>query len=420
MARRSARNARGKRNTMNRKRRKDPGIRKISRLYLLMGIIYVVFIAFNMIVENLVYVNTRDQYDANLESVNQVAQIRKEFSKINQNILVLASVDVKPQKEALLQQIENGLVTLGEQEATFFELVGDSSENATRRFRHVVYALKVYENKINEIKGNLLEMNSEEAVAIYVQELNPLWMVANEMLGAVTEITSREAAMKRVKIAMNHGIAQGSLVVMVVILIITLILFADRQIKTLIEVQNQTRELNEASARLTKSRKKLLDSAMTNILTGMKNRYALDENLSQLINNAQFNIAVFDVDNFRNINDMYGYEVGDEYLATIAERLKDEYSDYAEMYNITGNEFCMIFYEHVTDTQAQQLAEQIRIGIGQPTMVAGSLVLQAPVSASLYHYLPSDNLDVNTLLMRMDSALHAAKRDGGNRMYQIQ
>lgn len=409
-----------RRNTIDVKRRRDPGIRKISRMYIIMGIIYVVFIAFNMIVENLVYVNTRDQYDVSLESVNRVAVLRKEFSKINQNVLVLASVEVESEKQALLNQIENSMITLGEEEQIFLESVKDRSENATRRFKHVMYALDVYENKIDDIKDKLLTMDSKEAVDIYVQELNPLWMIANEMLGAVTEITSREAAMSRVKIAMNHGAAQISLVIMVIILIIMLVVFGNRQVKTLIEVQNQTRELNEASARLTKSRKKLLDSAMTNILTGMKNRYALDESLSQLINNAQFNIAVFDVDNFRNINDMYGYEVGDEYLSTIAERLKEEYSEYAEMFNITGNEFCMIFYEHVSDVQAQQLAEQIRLGIGQPTMVAGSLVLQAPVSASLYHYLPSDNLDVNTLLMRMDSALHAAKRDGGNRMYQIQ
>ena len=149
------------------------------------------------------------------------------------------------------------------------------------------------------------------------------------------------------------------------------------------------------------------------------NSYALDESLSQLIGNAQFNIAVFDIDNFRMINDMYGYEFGDEYLATIAERLKSEYSEYAEMFNITGNEFCMVFYEHVSDLQAQQLSEQIRQGIGQPTLVA-NIPVQTTVSSSLYHYLPSDNLDVNTLLMKMDSALHAAKRDGGNRMYQIQ
>ena len=69
--------------------------------------------------------------------------------------------------------------------------------------------------------------------------------------------------------------------------------------------------------------------------------------------------------------------------------------------------------------QAQQLAEQIRQSIGRPATVAG-IVLQSPVSASLYHCLPSEGLDVNGLLMKMDSALHQAKRDGGDRMYFIQ
>ena len=154
---------------------------------------------------------------------------------------------------------------------------------------------------------------------------------------------------------------------LLVLTIIALYFIGRTQINSLIEIKQKEQEITEAGNRLTKSRKKLMDSAMTNILTGMKNRYALDESLSQLIGNAQFNIAVFDIDNFRMINDMYGYEFGDEYLATVAERLKTEYSEYAEMFNITGNEFCMVFYEHVSDLQAQQLSEQIRQGIGQPT-----------------------------------------------------
>ncbi|MDE5793006.1 MAG: GGDEF domain-containing protein, partial [Oscillospiraceae bacterium] len=266
----------------------------------------------------------------------------------------------------------------------------------------------------------LADMEHEAVVSIYIQELEPLQVTANEMLNAVVEISTAECQKAEQKTTLNHIIAQASLIIVSIILLVSLWVLGNRQVKTLMEVQQQARELNEASARLTKSRKKLLDTAMTNILTGMKNRYALDESLSQLINNTQFNIAVFDIDNFRAFNDMYGYELGDEYLATIAERLKEEYSDFAEMFNITGNEFCMIFYEHVSDVHAQQLAEQIRQSIGQPTMMTGNIVLQATVSASIYHYLPSDNLDVNTLLMKLDSALHTAKRDGGNRIYQIQ
>ncbi|MBQ8078668.1 MAG: GGDEF domain-containing protein, partial [Oscillospiraceae bacterium] len=157
----------------------------------------------------------------------------------------------------------------------------------------------------------------------------------------------------------------------------------------------------------------------TNILTGMRNRYALDSYLSRLIGNAQFNLAVFDMDNFRVVNDTYGYEVGDEYLCVVSDRLNEEFGSSGELYNISGNEFCIIFKEEIGDMQAQQLAEQIRQSIGRPATVAG-IVLQSPVSASLYHCLPSEGMDVNGLLMKMDSALHQAKRDGGDRLYYIQ
>ncbi|MBD5142139.1 MAG: GGDEF domain-containing protein [Ruminococcus sp.] len=411
--------ARNIRSAIDRKQRKDPVLRKTKRAYVAMALVYLIVIAFNMVVENLVYLGSRSQYDKNISSVNTIDAIQNEFAQINQDVLLYVAGEKEHNGINILNSIENEFIEIENLKDVYLKDIADS-DLLRRRFIHATYALDAYKRKIDEVQDNLADMENESVVSIYTQELEPLQVTANEMLEAVVEISTADCKKAEQQTTLNHIIAQASLIVVSIILFIALWILGNRQIKTLIEVQQQTRELNEASARLTKSRKKLLDSAMTNILTGMKNRYALDESLSQLINNTQFNIAVFDIDNFRAFNDTYGYELGDEYLSTIAERLKEEYSDYAEMFNITGNEFCMIFYEHVSDAQAQQLAEQIRQGIGQPTMMTGNIVLQATVSASIYHYLPSDNLDVNTLLMKLDSALHTAKRDGGNRIYQIQ
>lgn len=411
--------AKNNRSTIDRKRRKDPVLRKTKRAYITMALVYLVVIAFNMVVENFVYLGSRSQYDKNISSVNTIDMIQNEFAQINQDVLLFVAGEEEHNGINILNSIENEFIEIENQKDIYLKEIADS-DLLKRRFTHATYALSAYKRKINEVQDSLVTMEHESVVSIYTQELEPLQVTANEMLNAVVEISTAECQKAEQQTTLNHIIAQTSLIIVSIILFISLWVLGNRQIKTLLEVQQQSRELNEASARLTKSRKKLLDSAMTNILTGMKNRYALDESLSQLINNTQFNIAVFDIDNFRSFNDMYGYELGDEYLSTIAERLKEEYADYAEMFNITGNEFCMIFYEHVSDMQAQQLAEQIRQNIGQPTMMTGNIVLQATVSASIYHYLPSDNLDVNTLLMKLDSALHTAKRDGGNRIYQIQ
>ncbi|MBE6875758.1 MAG: GGDEF domain-containing protein [Ruminococcus sp.] len=403
--------------------RRDKTIRRVGRMYGILGVVIAVVTLINMLVQNAVYVSTRDILQENIESIKIISDIRNNFTEANENILKLFASMGTPEAERVEAEAAENLTScfsniaeLSEQ----YKALHDDDESLKRRFEHAEYAINAYRRKIMEInQTKSASVIHEEGMNIYNQELAPLQLTAAEMLEATVKVATKEGEAHEQRARWWRATAQGALTIVLVLTIIALYFIGRTQINSLIEIKQKEQEITEAGNRLTKSKKKLMDSAMTNILTGMKNRYALDESLSQLIGNAQFNIAVFDIDNFRMINDMYGYEFGDEYLATVAERLKEEYSEYAEMFNISGNEFCMVFYEHVSDLQAQQLAEQIRQGIGQPTLVA-NIPVQTTVSSSLYHYLPSDNLDVNTLLMKMDSALHAAKRDGGNRMYQIQ
>ncbi|GEM_PF-413849 len=403
--------------------RRDKEIRRIRRMYSIVCTVIIIVTLINMVVQDRVYRNVRDTMQDNLESVQTISRIQQDFGDVNENVLLLiASLDTPEIQRVSKEVVDNitaDFAKIDTDIANYKTENADKSDDLKRRFSHAEYAISAYRRKINEVQNEITTMNHTTGMNIYDQELQPLQITAAEMLQATIEIGTKVGQERDHAAANIRGWAQSSLLLLLVFTVVFLSIVGMRQINSILEMRQKQQEITEASNRLTKSKKKLMDSAMTNILTGMKNRYALDESLSQLIGNAQFNIGVFDIDNFRVFNDMYGYEVGDEYLATVAERLKEEYSEYAEMFNITGNEFCMVFYEHVSDLQAQQLAEQIRQGIGQPTLVAG-IPLQATVSASLYHYLPSDNLDVNTLLMKMDSALHAAKRDGGNRMYQIQ
>lgn len=403
--------------------RRDKTIRRVSRMYGILGMVIIVVTVVNMIIQNMVYLRTRDTLQKNLASLTMVTTIQQNFDDVNENVLLLINAigtqDFAEVADEVVENITADFAEIDNQSMAYKQSNAQAGEDLTKRFTHAEYAIQAYRRKIDDVNTNLAALTHEEGIGIYRQELQPLQLTAAEMLQAVNDIGKKEGDIQVQNAKTMRGLAQGGLTALLVATIIFLFFIGRSQINSIIEIRQKEQELTEAGNRLTKSRKKLMDSAMTNILTGMKNRYALDESLSQLIGNAQFNIAVFDIDNFRMFNDMYGYELGDEYLATVAERLKTEYSEYAEMFNISGNEFCMVFYEHVSDLQAQQLAEQIRVGIGQPTLVA-NIPLQATVSASLYHYLPSDNLDVNTLLMKMDSALHAAKRDGGNRMYQIQ
>ena len=124
------------------------------------------------------------------------------------------------------------------------------------------------------------------------------------------------------------------------------------------------------------------------------------------------------MDNFRSINDMYGYDFGDEYLSLVAERLRSEFGQHAEIYNITGNEFCAVFNREVSDSQALHYVEGIAAAMSSPYTVF-NLTVQLSVSASTYHYVAGDCLNVNSLLVKMDNALWNAKRQGGGQIHQV-
>ena len=150
----------------------------------------------------------------------------------------------------------------------------------------------------------------------------------------------------------------------------------------------------------------------------MKNRYALDSDISDRLETGRFQIAVFDMDNFRSINDTYGYDFGDEYLAAVAEKLKEEFGDVAEIYNITGNEFCFVFNKNISESQAVGIAQNIQRVMSSPFEVL-NLNVQLPCSGAVYHYLPGDCLNVNSLLVKLDTAMRNAKMNGGNMINNV-
>jgi diguanylate cyclase (GGDEF)-like protein len=295
---------------------------------------------------------------------------------------------------------------------------GNMSDLEARRFQQAVYAIQAYRREISAVGEKLMTASFDEAHKIYQQELAPLSFTASEMLDSTIEIGDLKKAADVKSGSLIHGVAQLVLILGTIAGVCILYVVGRSQIDDAVKMQLKQEELEETSDRLIASRQKLLDSAHTNILTGLRNRYALEQFLSPLLSARQFYIGVFDIDNFRQINDQFGYEYGDEYLIAISDRLKTKYANIAEIFHVHGNEFCMIFKEDASDMQTKMIAEQIRQSIGSNTQVSGML-LSSNVSAALYHVLPSESKDVGALLRKLDTALHTAKADGGNRMYYV-
>jgi len=162
--------------------------------------------------------------------------------------------------------------------------------------------------------------------------------------------------------------------------------------------------------------------AETDGLTRLYNRRILDEILPRIWRHADrektsLGLLLIDIDFFKQYNDHYGHQAGDECLRKVAGVLKDNVRrplDYAARYG--GEEFLIVLYAPTIEFM-NRVVEEIKddiqqLGIKHAQSAASDLVT---VSAGAGLIWPSDALEVDASLKKLDDALYLAKRDGRDR-----
>ena len=157
--------------------------------------------------------------------------------------------------------------------------------------------------------------------------------------------------------------------------------------------------------------------ALTDGLTGLPNRRAADDTLKRMAAHAgrtssSLGAVLFDLDHFKQINDLCGHEKGDEVLAAVGMAVMGNLraSDFAARFG--GEEFILLLPD--TDREgAVTLAEKVRLAIAA-VEVAG---VARPITATLgVASLPEDADEPTLLLRAADRALYRAKSRGRNRV----
>ncbi len=163
-------------------------------------------------------------------------------------------------------------------------------------------------------------------------------------------------------------------------------------------------------------RVKLRQQSIRDPLTGLFNRRYLEETLSREVSRArregsELAVLMIDVDHFKQFNDTYGHEVGDNVLRCIGRTLSRQCreSDLACRYG--GEEFALVL-PLTTQAQAVAKAEQIRAEIRDIEQTQTS-VIPKPVTISVgLAMCPADAVTAESLLELADQALYRAKRAG--------
>ena len=386
-----------------------------STAYTLAAILLALVTAANMVLVYYMYSDVTSIGAKTSKTMNTINSVNGELQSINQRVLtIIAGIGTEQSQMAIADSITASFDSIEEKLDTFENYEG-LSDATLKRCRHARVFLEAYRGRLSAMKDQFFsEEGLKDSMAdLYTQDIYPLETTATEMLIATIGINAADTARQQARTGQVFIVTELIMLAIFILGELAIMLAARRAKKAQLELEERERNLQEVGAKLKSTRQKASDLALTNLLTGMKNRYALDNDISGRLETDRFNIAVFDMDNFRIINDTYGYEFGDEYLAAIAEKLKEEFGDVAEIYNITGNEFCFLFNKEYTESQSMAFVQRIHSVMCSPFTVL-NITVQLTASGAAYHYLPGDCLNVNSLLVKLDTTMRGAKMNGGN------
>jgi len=157
-------------------------------------------------------------------------------------------------------------------------------------------------------------------------------------------------------------------------------------------------------------REKLEKAVITDYLTGLYSRKYLDKMFNKhMKKDKQGTLILFDIDDFKKINDEYGHSVGDEVIIAVAAIIKNSISSQDIAARWGGEEFA-IYLPHVGLIKGVQVAEEIRKKVAENTKP--SVTFSCGVST--WNDKNTDN--VNDVFIRADRALYEAKEIGKNRV----
>ncbi|HEY9103711.1 sensor domain-containing diguanylate cyclase, partial [Chitinimonas sp.] len=157
---------------------------------------------------------------------------------------------------------------------------------------------------------------------------------------------------------------------------------------------------------------RLSHETLTDALTGLSNRRGMDAALAVLQAEEQaFAVIAIDLDHFKQVNDRYGHDTGDQILKQLAELMRRNSRHGDTLARPGGEEFMMLLPGATMDT-AQQVAQRLRLAMASQDNVTGN---EVTISLGVAHW-PSSDDDLATVIRKADIALYEAKHQGRNRV----
>ncbi len=166
-----------------------------------------------------------------------------------------------------------------------------------------------------------------------------------------------------------------------------------------------------------RAEQRITDLAFYDTLTKLNSRSSFNKKLQELLVSSKrktekFALLYLDLDNFKNINDSFGHDVGDKLLKEVANRLRTllREADFAS--RLGGDEFCLLIHDITDNLSAANVAQRCLKLLSQPvTLAEREITPHASIGIAIY---PHNGNDANFLIKAADTAMYEAKNKGKN------
>lgn len=154
-------------------------------------------------------------------------------------------------------------------------------------------------------------------------------------------------------------------------------------------------------------------------LTGISNRRHLDFHLNNLINEAtefelNFGILFIDIDNFKNVNDTYGHNIGDEILKLVSQTLRLNIRSDDKIGRWGGEEFIAVL-RLPNQNELLRMAEKLRLLVSESFYTLDNkekLSVTISVGGTMLNY----GEDISKIVSRADNNMYISKKTGKNKV----
>jgi len=162
---------------------------------------------------------------------------------------------------------------------------------------------------------------------------------------------------------------------------------------------------------------KTKNMANKDFLTGAYNRRYFFETGNLLLKKAKRNdstiaLAMIDIDKFKNVNDLYGHDVGDKVICDVVNTLNAQLRSSDLMSRFGGEEFCIII-DNISLEDTHTLFENIRAKMDDEKLNIDGKIIEHTISIGIYHG-EVENLD--EMIKTADNALYYCKENGRNQI----